>query len=117
MKLLDHPRGFEDEGHEKAWLIVCAANLCKDELKSARRKRTVGMSESMDAVMGEPDHMDETVDAVLRLPAKYKDCVYLHYYEGYKTAEIARMLGIPASTVRNRLRDARGLLKAALGGA
>jgi RNA polymerase sigma-70 factor (ECF subfamily) len=53
---------------------------------------------------------------VLRLPAKYKDCVYLHYYEGYKTAEIANMLGVPASTIRNRLRDARGLLKKALGG-
>ena len=116
MKLLDHPRGFEDEGHEKAWLIVCAANLCKDELKSARRKRTESFGERMEMVTGESDHLDETVDAVLRLPAKYKDCVYMYYYEGYKTAEIARMLGIPASTVRNRLRDARGLLKAALGG-
>ena len=57
------------------------------------------------------DGMDTTLDAVMRLPEKYKDVVYLHYYEGYRTEEIARMLGAPPSTIRNRLRDARALLK------
>jgi RNA polymerase sigma-70 factor (ECF subfamily) len=60
--------------------------------------------------------IDETLDAVLRLPDKYKDVVYLHYYEGYKTDEIAQITGEKPSTVRNRLRDARALLKKALGG-
>ena len=62
------------------------------------------------------DPLDTTLDAVLRLPDKYKDVVYLHYYEGYKTGEIAEMLGEKPSTVRNRLRDARALLRQALGG-
>ncbi len=116
VKLLDHPREFADHEHEKAWLIVCASNHCKDELKSARRTRVVAMGERLEASVGSNDHPDETIDAVLRLPSKYKDCIYLHYYEGYKTAEVARMLGIPASTVRNRLREARALLKDSLGG-
>ena len=33
MRLIDHPRTFESEQHEKAWLIVCASNVCKDVLK------------------------------------------------------------------------------------
>jgi RNA polymerase sigma-70 factor (ECF subfamily) len=70
--------------------------------------------EPADTSASEP--LDATLDAVLRLPEKYKDVVYLHYYEGLKTDEIARMLGEKPSTVRNRLRDARGLLRKALGG-
>ncbi|MBP3893183.1 MAG: RNA polymerase sigma factor [Atopobiaceae bacterium] len=116
MKLIDRPRSFESEQHEKAWLIVCASNLCRDILKSAGRTRVTAMPdrELADAVSAGP--IDETLDAVLRLPDRYKDVVYLHYYEGYKTDEIAHMLGEKPSTVRNRLRDARTLLKRALGG-
>ena len=116
MKLIDHPRDFESVEHEKAWLIVCASNLCKDILKSAGRTRVVAMPEQEPADQRQADPIDATLDAVLRLPTKYKDVVYLHYYEGYKTDEIARLLDEKPSTVRNRLRDARGMLRKTLGG-
>ena len=116
MKLVDHPRSFESEQHEKAWLIVCASNLCRDLLKSAGRTRVTAMPERELADPHQAEPVDATLDAVLRLPERYKDVVYLYYYEGYKTAEIAQMLGEKPSTVRNRLRDARELLRKALGG-
>lgn len=116
MKLVDHPRSFESEGHEKAWLIVCASNLCRDLLKSAARTRVTAMPEREPADPHQTELLDATLDAVLRLPEKYRSVVYLHYYEGYKTDEIARMLGDKPSTVRNRLRDARGMLRKSLGG-
>lgn len=116
MKLIDHPRSFESVEHEKAWLIVCASNLCKDMLKSAARTRVTALPEREPQDPRQGEAIDATLDAVLRLPPKYKDVVYLHYYEGFKTDEIARMLNEKPSTVRNRLRDARGLLKKALGG-
>ena len=116
MKLIDHPRDFDSEQHEKAWLIVCASNLCKDVLKSAGRTRVVAMPEQEPADQRQADPIDATLDAVLRLPAKYKDVVYQHYYEGYKTDEIAQMLDEKPSTVRNRLRDARMMLRKTLGG-
>lgn len=115
LKLLNKPRGFQSEDHERAWLLVCASNLCKDLLKSAGRTRVYTLPEHESPRMGTSDQVDETIDAVLSLPIKYKDCVYLHYYEGYKTGEIAKMLGIPGSTVRNRLREARELLRQKLG--
>jgi RNA polymerase sigma-70 factor (ECF subfamily) len=76
--------------------------ICKDILKSAQRSRTTSLPETAPETM--PDHepvpgsddalaSDATLQAVLALPAIYKDVVYLHYYEGYKTDEIARMLG------------------------
>ena len=115
MKLVDKPRTFKDHEHEKAWLLACAANVCKDELKSARRKRAGDMPAD---VVDPQSHAEPSnvLDAVLALPEQYKDCVYLHYYEGYKTDEIASMTNTPPSTIRNRLSEARKLLKASLDG-
>ena len=53
----------------------------------------------------------EVWSAVSNLDKKYRILVYLHYYEGYKTEEIAGMLGINHATVRTRLRTARQKLK------
>ena len=50
----------------------------------------------------------------MALPEHLKDCVYLHYYEGYKTEEIAELTNTPPSTIRNRLSDARKLLRVSL---
>ena len=113
MKLVEKPRAFEDEEHEKAWLLACAANVCKDELKSARRKRAGDMPDDVADARAKSE-MDDVREAVLALPEQYKDCVYLHYYEGYKTDEIASMTNTPSSTIRNRLSEARKLLKASL---
>ena len=111
-KLLGKPRRFNDAEHEKAWLIVCAQNHCRDVLKSAARRCAAELPDDVPddrtAAVG-----DETLEAVLALPPKYKTCVYLYYYEGYRTADIA---GTPASTVRSHLSEARALLKTMLGG-
>ena len=117
MKLVNNPRTFADAEHEKAWLITCASNVCRDELKSARRTRTTDLTDEIadtrvdESVQLEPS---DALAAVLALPDRYKDCIYLHYYEGYKTAEIAEMLGRPPSTIRNDLSEARKLLRAQL---
>ncbi|NLZ70751.1 MAG: helix-turn-helix domain-containing protein, partial [Clostridiaceae bacterium] len=37
--------------------------------------------------------------------------IYLYYYEGYNTREIAALLRRPASTIRNYLHEARRLLR------
>ena len=113
MKLVDKPRAFDSAEHEKAWLLVVAANHCKDVLKSAQRTRSAAMPSDIADERATTEGSD-VLRAVLALPERYKDCVYLHYYEGYKTDEIARMTDTPPSTVRNRLRDARALLKEAL---
>ena len=116
MKLIEAPRVFNDTEHEKAWLITVASNLCKDILKSAAHTRTTALPDDATHIpdahaSAEPSNV---MAAVLGLPERYKDCVYMHYYEGYKTDEIAGLLGKPPSTVRNDLRDARALLRTAL---
>lgn len=113
LKLLSSGKKFENEKHEKAWLIVTASNLCKDALKKWwRRWEEIGQFESVPA-----DEADCTVyEAILRLKPDYKTAVYMFYYEGYTTGEIAHYLNCPESTVRSRLKRARDQLKTMLGG-
>lgn len=107
---------LENERHERAWLTTTAMNLCKDRLKHWWRQKVVPLDETMEDTLGVSDKGHEVLDAVMALPVKYKEVVWLHYYEGYQTDEIVALLHRPASTVRNQLRDARGKLKEALGG-
>ncbi|MBP3672515.1 MAG: RNA polymerase sigma factor [Oscillospiraceae bacterium] len=115
LRLMSSGKQFESEEHEKAWLIVTASNLCKDALKKWWRK-----NENIDdyaATLQSDDIPDNSVvQAILDLPAKYKTVVYLYYYEGYATAEIARYLRCREATVRSRLSRARKQLHSMLGG-
>ena len=114
IKLMRANVEFNSLEHERAWLIRVAINHCKDVLKSSSRK-----SVALESV-GEPAdkrrQRDETLAVVLSLEPKYKDVVYLHYYEGYTTEEIGEILGHPPSTIRNHLSEARRILKRELGG-
>jgi RNA polymerase sigma factor (sigma-70 family) len=48
---------------------------------------------------------------IMALPPKYKTAIYLYYYEGYSTVDIAKMLGKKPSTIRSQLHTARKLLQ------
>lgn len=104
---------FESREHEKAWLIRTASNFCKSALRSPRR--THADMDALETIRArDKTETDEVLDAVLRLPEKYKTVVFLYYYEGYSGVEISRMLRAPQSTVRTYLKNAKKLLKDAL---
>ena len=50
-------------------------------------------------------------DALAALDSKYRLPLTLHYMEGYRVDELARMLRLPQGTVKSRLRRARMRLK------
>jgi len=106
---------FQDEEHEKAWFIRVTVNACKDHLKSLLRHDTVPLALLREEAALEPEHQ-EVLEAVLSLPAKYRDVIYLHYYEGYSALEIAAILKSKANTIYSILARGRSLLKEALGG-
>ena len=106
---------FENGEHEKAWLIRTAANICKNALRSRwRRRENIESHENLST--GGGIAYDGVLGAVLALPDRYKTAVYLYYYEGYTTVEIAKMLQKPQSTIRNHLHEARNILRTKLGG-
>ena len=117
IKYLLNDGEFESAEHEKAWFARVTINLCKDFLKSAFRKHTVSidcLSENTPEVQEEEKR--EILSAVLSLPAKYKNAVYLHYFEGYTAAEIGKIIGKKENSVYTLLARAREKLRKILGG-
>lgn len=116
VKVLSGGYSFSDETHEKKWLTVTSINLCKDRLKHWWRRQVTPIDDAPELSDDSAVLYDETLDIVMKLPEKYKDVIYLHYYMDYKTDEIAAMLKKPPSTVRNHLKEARELLRRQIGG-
>lgn len=114
VKLIKSGGVFENEEHEKAWLIRTATNLCKDNLRHWWRKRE--NLEDYENTQGTDNfQVDNTLEAVMSLPDKYKTVVYLYYYDGYNSVEISSILSKPQSTIRNYLHEARNILRTKLG--
>ncbi len=114
LRLMQSDKEFENKEHAKAWLILVAGNCCKNMLKSFWR-RNRSSEEKLDIIRdsayekGLPDN--EVLEAIMNLPEKYKDLIYLHYYEGYSVEEIAALMKKNPSTLRSRLGRAREILK------
>ena len=113
VKLLRRGMGFENSEHEKAWLLRTAINLCKDHLKHWWRKReSINYYSNLESE--NPLYEDETLKMIMELPEKYKAVMYMYYYEGYSSLEIAEILKKPRSTVLNHLHEARKRMKEVL---
>lgn len=107
---------FENEEHERAWFIRVTINACKDLLKNFFRSHTVSMEEVLEqSAEIEQDHR-EVLEAVLSLPARYRDVVYLYYYEEYTAPQIGRILGKNVNTIYTLLNRAKKILREKLGG-
>ncbi len=107
---------FESEEHERAWMIRVTINACKDLLKSFFRSRTVSIDEVVEQAADLHQEHREVLEAVLSLPEKYRDVVYLHYYEGYTAPEIGNILQKKPNTIYTLLTRSKALLRQKLGG-
>ena len=113
VKLIRSGMIFQSTEHEKAWLLRTAINLCKDNLKHWWYNRA-NIDDYDDLESKNPFMEDETLKIVMGLPERYKAVIYLHYYEGYSSAEIGKILRKPQSTVLYHMHIARKLLKEVL---
>jgi len=107
---------FENEEHEKAWIIRVTINACRDLLRSFFHSRTVPLEELVDLPADTSSDVREVLDAVLDLPEKYRDVVYLYYFEGYTAPEISKIVKKNPNTVYSLLTRSKKLLREKLGG-
>ena len=108
LKLIRHQPEFQSPAHQKAWFIRVTVNACKDRLKKASR-RDLPLEEATASAHASED--SGLAEALARLSERDRALVYLYYYEGYKTEEIASLLQTNGSTIRSRLKRARTKLK------
>lgn len=109
-KLLRQRNEFESDDHIRHWLIRVTINECKHLLRSPWRK--VGnLDDYARTIPFETTEQSDLYLSAMELPKKYRLPIYLYYYEGYSTKEIAEILKIPNGTVCTNLRRGRELLK------
>ncbi|MBQ7810554.1 MAG: sigma-70 family RNA polymerase sigma factor [Clostridia bacterium] len=97
-----------DDVHIKNWLIRVTINKCKNFSKSLWQNKT----EPLDLSRENPETPSNPItELVYSLPQKYRNIVYLYYYEDYTVAEIAEILGENKNTINSRLQRARKKLK------
>lgn len=109
VKLMDKPRNFESLEHEKAWFIMVTKNYCKDVLKSSWfRKVELG---TLPELVQENEEERDLLIHIYNLGKKYREVVYLYYYEEYSVKEIAKLLQRKESTIQTQLATARKKLR------
>lgn len=111
LKLLEAPRSFPDPEQEKAWVIRVCVNVCKNMKRSAWRRKTVALEEGAALTTAPPAWEDSILPLVQALPLKYRQVIYLRYYEEYRVEEIARILGVKPALVSTHLARGRARLK------
>lgn len=116
MKYMLFEGSFENSAHEKAWFARVTINACTDWLRYLSRRKWVPLDviDEEKAVLDVPSM--QILQVVLELPEKYRNVIYLHYYEGYSIVEIAGILGRKENTVYTWIARARNILREKLGG-
>lgn len=117
-------------GSLAGWFLRIVTNLCLDELRRRKRRRTLplepvnGYGEEIESPkwMGDPAELPEDAAergdvraaiqaSINRLPPEYRSAVVLVDIQGLGYAEAAEVIGCPIGTVKSRLARARWLLR------
>ena len=100
LRIIDKKPSFNDESHEKSWLnMFWNKNKCS-------------IDDVQEFAVSDKYNTDTSVfQAVMALGEKYRVVVYMYYYEGYSTPEIADVIGKNETTIRSLLHRARNKLK------
>lgn len=102
-----------------AWLHRIVANAALDITRRRKVRDADELPETVASPFRDPAESSELrtrlQGALEKLPARQRAVIVLHDVEGFKHAEIGKMLGIPEGTARSDLHYARSHLRGVLG--
>jgi RNA polymerase sigma factor (sigma-70 family) len=102
---------FRGSGSLEAWICRCVLNAARDQVRPLPRATL----EEHAAAGTEHDAPDGAVrDAILGLPQRQRDALFLRHYLDFDYAQIAEALGVRVGTVSATLHAARAALGRAL---
>jgi RNA polymerase sigma-70 factor (ECF subfamily) len=115
---------YRGESSEKTWIISIAVNICRDYMRSAWKRRVVvtdvflnsSSEDDTEDIIEKRNEKRVLLNAIMKLPDKYREIIHLHYYQEMGINDISKVLKIPGGTVKSRLFKARALLHDMIGG-
>ncbi|MBJ8117141.1 MULTISPECIES: sigma-70 family RNA polymerase sigma factor [Bacillus] len=115
---------YKGKSNVKTWLWRIAINQCKDYIKSWYNNKVIVTEDEFTFVGSQKESVEQTViqnaedrelaSAVMNLPIKYREVIYLFYYEELSIKEIATVIEVKENTIKTRLKKAKELLKKGL---
>jgi RNA polymerase sigma-70 factor (ECF subfamily) len=112
---------YREQGAFSTWLFQIALNVARDARdRAGREERLLGSvgpqppAVAADVVCQTREHAALVQRALTDLPEELRIVVVLKHYEGLRFAEIARITGTPASTVKSRFAAALQRLRETL---
>nr|WP_202441457.1 sigma-70 family RNA polymerase sigma factor [Bacillus thuringiensis] len=115
---------YKGNSNLKIWLWRIAINHCKDYLKSWYNKKVIVTEDDFTYMESQKESVEQTViqnaedrelaSAVMSLPIKYREVIYLFYYEELSIKEVATVIEVKENTIKTRLKKAKELLKKGL---
>jgi RNA polymerase sigma-70 factor, ECF subfamily len=116
-----HPEAMApDRGSPRPWLFAVARRIAVDAHRRRRaRPREVG-DDVLAQIPARDDELDRALDgwlvadALAALSPAHREVLLETYFAGRSVAEAARMLGVPAGTVKSRTHYALQALRLAL---
>jgi RNA polymerase sigma-70 factor (ECF subfamily) len=112
---------YRASGAFSTWLFRIALNVARSAYRRQRRRwhsleglQTVSPARGADRKIEQDERSRLVQEAVSRLPHKLRDVLVLRQFGELTFAEVARVTGLPASTVKSRVRAALERLRAEL---
>lgn len=106
---------FDSEEYLKSWLIRTAINECTSYSRKNSRQIPTDSLHSNTFYLDDSDSRDISW-ALMKVPQRYRDVLYLHYCEKYKIEEISTIIGKNPNTVKSLLKRGRDILRSVYGG-
>ncbi|WP_419394188.1 sigma-70 family RNA polymerase sigma factor [Cytobacillus praedii] len=120
LKCYEKLNQFNQQATLKTWVYRIASNHCKDYLRSWHYRK-ITLSDKILDIPSKSKQVEEEIianseeniltNAVMNLPLKYREVVFLHYYEELSLAEISKITTVNINTIKTRLKRAKKLLK------
>ncbi|WP_053362470.1 sigma-70 family RNA polymerase sigma factor [Bacillus sp. FJAT-27251] len=121
LKCYEKLNQFNQQATLKTWVYRIASNHCKDYLRSWHYRKITLSDKILDYIPSNSKQVEEEIianseeniltNAVMNLPLKYREVVFLHYYEELSLAEISKITTVNINTIKTRLKRAKELLK------
>ena len=105
---------FNDDNHEKAWILTVTANLSKNVLRSKSRQN-LELDDTIKIVDNKfekatANHLD-LEEAMKKLTANQRLVIYLFYYEQIPIKNIAKIMKSNENTIKSHLLRAKSKMK------
>ena len=121
LKCYEKLNQFNQQATLKTWVYRIASNHCKDYLRSWHYRKITLSDKILDYIPSKSKQVEEEIianseeniltNAVMNLPLKYREVVFLHYYEELSLAEISKITTVNINTIKTRLKRAKEILK------